>query len=156
MKKEYLKLYNVSFGILLFMPPGWVVIFFVLVLESFLMSQFLTKERFNKSIMITTVISNIVSGIIGVFLSVTHNGGWWLVWWFPWVSSNEIRFEDINSFVIYFIIAIFLSIVIELGSNMIILHRKYSAKQIAIGTFLANITSNGIVITIMYLISFNF
>ncbi|MFP4697871.1 MAG: hypothetical protein ACLFMO_04100 [Eubacteriales bacterium] len=131
------------------------MILVVLVLESFLMSKYIEKKRFNKKITLTTVISNIISGIIGVFLSLAYNGGWWLVCWFPWVSRNEVRFEDTSNFIIYFIVALILSIVIELVVNMIVLCKKYRVTQIAKGTLLANIISNGIVITVMYIISFS-
>ncbi|MBN2650744.1 MAG: hypothetical protein JXR63_00050 [Spirochaetales bacterium] len=156
LKKHDLKLYNVSFGIFLFLPPGWFVIFFVLVLESFFMSKYLEKTIFDKKITLTAILSNLISGAFGVIASMAQNGGWWLVWWFPWVSKNEVKFDNIGSFVLYFFVALILSIIIELAVNLILLHKRYKVLKIVLGTLFANLISNGIVIFFMYLLSFVF
>lgn len=138
------------------MPPGWAVIALVLILESCIMSKYLTGKWNSGMIWLSAILSNLVSGAAGVLLSLAHNGGWWLVCWFPWVSRNEVHFSSIGFFILYFAIAVILSIVIEWGMNLLVLHKKYSAGRIAVGNLFANAVSNALVITVMYIVSFVF
>lgn len=154
LKSNSIRLYNVSFGIFVFMPPGWFIILLVLILETIIMSKFLKKVFYDKAIMVSTIVSNLISGIIGIFLSMYQNGGWWLVCWFPWVSKHEVNANLIKPFIIYFIIALTLSVLIECIVNYIFLRKKYDKKRIVLSTLLANICSNLPIVIILYLFSF--
>ncbi|RKD31208.1 hypothetical protein [Thermohalobacter berrensis] len=154
MQKKSIILFNVSFGILIFLPPGWIVIVLVLVLETFLLSRYLENKKFYSPITKSVLLANIISGAAGIFLSSKHNGGWWLVCWFPWVSRNEVKFDDIQSFIIYFAVALIGSILIEILVNLLLLKKKFEISKITKGTLIANLFSNVIIIPIMYLISF--
>ena len=85
---------NVSFGLFAFLPEGWLFMAFVITMEAFIMSFFLSRKKFEKRISIAATTSNIISGIIGIMASLLLNGGWWLVVWFPWVSSHEVNVHN--------------------------------------------------------------
>ena len=134
-------LLNVSFGITAFLPMGWLFMAFVIVGEAFLMSQYLIRQKFNKRIWCSATISNIVSGVIGIITTMILNGGWWLVVWFPWVSSHEVNIQNTNQLlglIIYYFVAMILSVLIELLVNHLILRKKYPFKNTLNATLIAN------------------
>jgi len=85
---------NVSFGIYAFLPMGWLFMAGIILGEAFLMSRYLVRKKFDKKIYLSATVSNIISGAVGIISTLALNGGWWLVVWFPWVSSHEV---DIHS-----------------------------------------------------------
>ena len=151
---------NVSFGIFAFMPHGWLFMLFIIALECALCYVFLPKRDKNapspnKRAIVT---SNVVSGVFGIWLSMLHNGGWWLVVWFPWVSDYEVKFTNMNQimyFVIYYLIAFVLSVVIEFGVNYLFLKKYYLCKQIFLMTLYVNICSYVLGSIILYAVSFS-
>lgn len=83
---------NVSMAILILMPQGWAIITAILLLEVSLFYFFLKRQYRFVELFWRLIISNLVSGILGFVLSLILNGGWLGVFWFPWVSSHEIKF----------------------------------------------------------------
>jgi hypothetical protein len=154
MKKKEITLFNLSFGILLFMPQGWIIIAVVLIFESLMMSRFLEKKLFDKKIVLSTALANIISGIVGFFLSIYQNGGWWLVFWFPWVSQHEVQKNQLSFFAIYFIIAFILSVLIESIINYLFLRRKYNTRKVIWATLIANLCSYIPTVLVLYSLSF--
>ncbi len=134
-------LLNVSFGIYAFLPIGWLFIAFIIVGEAFLMSKYLIQQKFNKRIWWSAAFSNIVSGVIGIIITMILNGGWWLVVWFPWVSSHEVNVHNSNQLwglIIYYFTAMILSVLIELLVNHLILRKEYPFKKTLNATLIAN------------------
>jgi hypothetical protein len=135
---------DVSFGIFAFLPAGWFFMALVIFGEAVLMSRYLTKKNFNSRVYQSAAVSNIASGAIGIIISIVLNGGWWLVVWFPWVSSNEV---DVHSsqqlwfLVVYYVVALILSVLIELLVNHLILRKQYPFKKTLHATLLANAAS---------------
>ncbi len=120
---------------------GWLFMAFVIVIEAFIMSKYLTAEAFNKRVYLSSLISNVISGIIGIIASLSLTGGWWLVVWFPWVSSHEVDIRDsreLLGLVIYYIVAMILSVLIELLSNHLYLRKDYPFSKILSATLRAN------------------
>ena len=132
---------NVSFGIFAFLPMGWLFMAFIFFCEAFLMSKYLIDKRYNKRIYLSAAASNVISGAVGIITTMAINGGWWLVVWFPWVSSNEVNIGDprqLLSLAAYYLTALILSVLIELGINFMILRRRYRFMRILIATLRAN------------------
>lgn len=132
---------NVSFGILAFLPMGWLFMAFIIFCEAFLMSKYLIDKRYNKRIYLSAAASNVISGAVGIVTTMAINGGWWLVVWFPWVSSNEVNIgnpRQLLSLVAYYLTALVLSVLIELVVNFMILRRRYRSRRILIATLRAN------------------
>ena len=148
-------LLNVSFGIYAFLPMGWLFMAFIIVAEAFLMSKYLIQQNFNKRIWGSAAISNIISGIVGIIITMMLNGGWWLVVWFPWVSSHEVNVHNSNhlwGLIIYYLVAMILSVLIELLVNHLILRKEYSFKKTLNATLIANAFSyfvGAVLITIL-------
>ena len=137
-------LLNVSFGILILMPQGWMIMILIMMQESIITSELLCKRILEGRITATVVLANIISGLFGIIITLILNGGWWLVVWFPWVSSHEIDFSLPNAltgFIIYYIVAFVLSVFIELLINYSMLGKIYPAKKIFRTTLLANLAS---------------
>ena len=137
-------LLNVSFGILILMPQGWIIMILIMMLESVITSELLCKRILEGRITATVFLANIISGLFGIIITLILNGGWWMVVWFPWVSSHEVDFSIPNAligFIIYYIVAFVLSVVIELLINYFMLGRIYSAQIIFRTTLLANLAS---------------
>ncbi len=132
---------NVSFGIYAFLPMGWLFMAFIILGEAFLMSRYLVRKKFDKKIYLSATVSNIVSGAIGIITTMALNGGWWLVVWFPWVSSHEVDIhsrQEALALVIYYIVALILSVLIELFVNWLMLRKQYPPKRILRATLIAN------------------
>lgn len=135
---------NVSFGIYAFLPMGWLFMAFIILGEAFLMSRHLIGKGFNKRIYLSATVANVVSGAVGIAASLALNGGWWLVVWFPWVSSHEV---DIHSpqvawaLVVYYLVAMILSVLIELLVNHLMLQKQYPFRKIFQATLVANAAS---------------
>ena len=69
-------LLNVSFGIFAFGPFGWLFMAAVIVLEIFLMARILLKANWNRKVGYAVLLANVVSGAVGIMLSMAINGGW--------------------------------------------------------------------------------
>lgn len=134
-------LLNVSFGIYAFLPHGWLFMAFIIVAEAFLMSKYLIQQKFNKRIWWSAAISNIISGIVGIIITMMLNGGWWLVVWFPWVSKHEVDIHDpqgLWGLIVYYAVALILSVLIELLVNHLMLRKQYPFKKTLHATLIAN------------------
>ena len=138
---------NVSFGIYVFHPIGWAFMTFVILCEAFILSKYLTHKRYDKKIYLTELLSNMVSGIAGIVTTLHLNGGWWLVMWFPWVTSHEVNVREHKELfwlIIYYVVAFILSLLIEWGINHLCLRKRYESQAIFRGTLLVNIVTYAI------------
>jgi len=134
-------LLDVSFGLFVFLPPGWLFMAFVILAEALIMSKYLSKKFYNRPIYVTALISNFISGLIGIIASLVITGGWWLIVWFPWVSSHEVNVYNptvLMWFIIYYLVALILSIAIEAAINHFRLRKQFSGKKIFKATLWAN------------------
>ncbi len=148
-------LLNVSFGIFAFLPQGWVFMLSVMLIESLLMSRLLMKKWFERQAYKAVFVSNVVSGIVGIFGSMLLNGGWWLVVWFPWVSRYEVKTKaDFQWLAVYYLFAFLLSVLIEWVFNNFLLRRHYSKRNIFRATVIVNVVSYLIGSFILYAYSF--
>jgi len=132
---------NVSFGIYAFLPMGWLFMAFVILGEAFLMSRYLIGKKFDKKIYLTAALSNIVSGAVGIITTLALNGGWWLVVWFPWVSKHEVDIhdpQDLWALVLFYAVALILSVLIELLINHLMLRKRYPFRKTLHATLIAN------------------
>jgi len=148
-------LLNVSFGIYAFMPHGWIFMTLIILIECILLSYILTKRWKRKRIFITVTLSNIISGFVGGLISMILNGGWLLVIWLPWVSDNEVDIDKgLNGFIVYYLLAFFLTIIIETIFNILMLKKEYKGAMIIKSTLLINIVTYLIGSVVMYSYSF--
>ena len=148
---------NVSFGIFAFLPQGWLFMAFVILFEWLLVSKLLTNRWDNLKIFIAVTASNAVSGIAGIITSLWLNGGWYLVVWFPWISSNELDVHNnkaVQNMVIFYLAAFVFSIFIETIINVFFLRKEYKTGKIIKITLLANIATYTIGSFVMYSYSF--
>lgn len=120
---------NVSFGIYAFTPVGWAFMAVIIALEVFIVSRSLSGDWLHEKTAIAVVIANAISGIVGFGLSLFLNGGWWLVVWMPWVSSNEVNisrhWSAISS---YYIVAFVLSVAIEGVVEQLMLQSRFERR----------------------------
>ncbi|MBO4380418.1 MAG: hypothetical protein J5784_05395 [Muribaculaceae bacterium] len=134
-------LLDLSFGFFAFLPQGWLFMAFVILAEALIMSKYLAKKFFNHKIYIVALISNFISGLIGIIASLVITGGWWLIVWFPWVSSHEVDVHNPTNlmwFIIYYLVALILSVAIEAAINHFRLRKQFSGKKIFKATLWAN------------------
>jgi hypothetical protein len=152
-----MSLLNVSFGIFAFMPQGWLFMAFVIFCECFIVSKLLIKKWKNGKIYLAVGGTNIISGLLGIIVSMLLNGGWYLVVWFPWVSSNEINLsltsEQIG-LIIFYIICFIISLVVETNTNILFLKKRYEKKEIIKATVIANIVTYIVGSALLYSYSF--
>ncbi|MEQ3662418.1 MAG: hypothetical protein ABNG96_06990 [Flavobacterium sp.] len=149
---------NVSFGIFAFLPQGWIFMAFVILIECLSISKMLSNKWKNWKLYKTVTLSNLISGIIGIIVSMILNGGWWLVVWFPWVSNHEIDAknpESLKSLMIFYLVAFILSVLIETLINYLILKKDYNSKKIISSTLIVNIISYVVGTIVLYSYSFN-
>jgi len=151
-------LLDVSFGIFAFMPQGWLLMAFIILIECLTMTRVLLPKAFDKRIFIVTALTNVISGAAGIFISMALNGGWWLVVWLPWVSSHEIDLSvkgELQTLIIYYAMAFVLTLIIETIINVPLLSQHYSIKKIIKATLIANILSYVAGTLVLYSISFH-
>ena len=151
-------LLNVSFGIFALSPVGWLFMAVVIVLEIFLMARLLLKANWNHPIGIAVLLSNVASGAVGIVASLALNGGWWLVLGVPWVSSHEVNLSNqaaVWGFVLYYLAALLLSIVIEAVVNYFMLRKRHQPKRIISATILVNLASYLLGSIVLYAFSFS-
>ena len=117
---------------------------FVILCEAIILSKYLIHKRYDKRIYLTELLSNMVSGIAGIITTLHLNGGWWLVMWFPWVTSHEVNVrehKEVLWLIIYYVVAFILSLLIEWGINHLCLRKRYESQAIFRGTLRANIVT---------------
>lgn len=146
---------NVSFGIFALLPVGWLFMALVILLECWVASRMLAHRKFDKSVCVSIIVANIVSGIVGFVLSLLHNGGWWLVVWFPWVGSHEVGHNALWGLAAYYLIAFVLSVLIEWGVNALFLSKHYGRKPVFNTTLVVNVLSYLLGSLVLYSISFS-
>lgn len=137
-------LLNISFGIFAFSPPGQIYMAIVILGEAFILSKYLVGTKANRRIYLTSLLSNAVSGVVGIIISLAVNGGWWLVVWHPWVSSHEVNVHNslqLKLFALYYAVALILSVSIEFLVNHLMLKKLYASKKILKATMWANLAS---------------
>ena len=79
---------NVSFGIFAFLPMGWLFMAFVIFGEAFLMCKYLIQKKFDARIYKSAAVSNIVSGVIGIIISMALSYAFAAVPLFDGISSG--------------------------------------------------------------------
>ena len=149
---------NVSFGIFALSPLGWLFMVVVIVLEIFLMSRMLLKASWNKKIGNAVLLSNVASGAVGFILSYAVTGGWWMVLGIPWVSNHEVNLSNPSAvwgFVLYYLVALLLSVLIEAVVNYFMLRKRHQSKQIISATILVNLASYLLGSAVLYAFSFS-
>lgn len=85
------------------------------------------------------------------------NGGWYLVVWFPWVSSNEFNLSKkgaLEVFIFYYSAAFILTLIMETITNILLLRNRHSIKKIIVATIIANVISYSIGTIVLYSYSF--
>lgn len=144
---------NVSFGIFAFLPPGWIFMALIILLECWLASRLLAHKSFKREVSVSVIRSNLISGLVGIGISMAVTGGWWLVVWFPWVTDHEVRSDALLGFTLYYLAAFVLSVLIEWVVNLFSLRAKYSRRAIFKATIFVNIASYVFGSLILFLIS---
>src|SRR4029079_5630289 len=133
---------NVSFGIIAITPIGWVFMALIILLECAILSRRLAAVWWDSKVARATTVANLVSGVVGFYLSLQHNSGWWVVVWLPWVSRNEVGIpSQLKKFVVYYLVAFLLSILIEGVVEQIMLRSRYSGWKVWKASLLANFVS---------------
>ena len=117
-------------------------------------SKLLYEIHFAHALRISLV-SNIVSGIAGILISIALNGGSWLVVWFPWVSGQEVHQDALLSFIVYYAGAFILTLLLEYSTNYTQLAIRYSRSTIALVTLITNAISYVLGSAVLYSYRFN-
>jgi hypothetical protein len=150
-------LLNVSFGIFAFQPLGWLFMAFVILFEGLVMTRLLAPKWFSARIYRVTAWTNMISGVVGIILSMLLNGGWYLVVWFPWVSENEVKVTQKGSLqflIVYYAVAFLLTLIVETITNIIFMKEEHQAKRIVRATMIANVFSYTVGTVVLYSYSF--
>ncbi len=147
------------FGKYASLPIGWLFMACLVIIEIVLMSKLLERKFFNFHIAFATIVSNVVSGIIGAYSSLAINGGRLLTVWFPWVSSSEVDVEnedELIGFILYFAAAFVVTSVIELIINSLFLKKRYEFRPVMSATIISNVVSFMVGCLLLYNYSFFF
>lgn len=130
---------------------------FIILIECLILTKAFNQTWFSKKTYGLTALTNLISGIVGIVISMILNGGWLMVVWFPWVGSNEIDLSDkenINGLIVFYLFAFILTMIIETFINWLFFRGHYAAKLILISTLTANIASYVIGTIVLYSYSF--
>lgn len=145
---------NVSFGIFVFMPHGWAFMVAIVLIEISLISRMMAGKWWDWDFMWLVSLANAISGAIGFVASMVINGGWWLVVWMPWVSSNEVKLEEhLTKFGIYYACAFIVSVATE-GLVEHFMLKRYAKKKVWFACLTSNVASYALGGALMYSLSF--
>jgi hypothetical protein len=153
-----MQLLATSFGKYASVPMGWIFMTAIVIVEAIIMSQLLSRRLLNPSIIVPVIISNIVSGAVGAFVSKAINKGWMLVIWFPWVSSVEVDVDNTESFfnfLVLFVVAFVVTVLIEVLLNEMFMKSR-GFKRVMRATIIANVITYLVACFILYTYSFLF
>lgn len=149
---------NVSFGLFALLSPlSWAYDMVVLVLESYLASRMLLKVGYDLQVYATICLSNVVSGLVGLGLSLMLTGGWIIAIWLPYVGPKEISGPPLGpwgNFAMWYLLAFFLSVGIEFLINRLCLRRRFDRRSVWRMTLRVNIVSYLLGTLFVYSISF--
>ena len=151
-------LLDLSFGLFAFAPEGWIFMVFVIILECLVMTRLLLPKWYNKKIYLITTLTNIISGLLGITISMTLEGVRSLVIWFPWVGNKEfplIENEGVRRLIIFYSIAFILTLIIETIITVQFLRKYYPTKRIVKAIVIANILSYTVGTFVLYSYSFH-
>jgi hypothetical protein len=104
---------NVSFGIMVFHPVGWILMLVVIGLEALVLARCLRDKPHKLNFFAISAIANAASGLLGLLLSGIFTSGWWLVVWVPWVTANEVSGEQLGEFLPFLAVAFVASVAVE-------------------------------------------
>ena len=124
--------------------------FFVIFIECLVITRIFLSKWFDKKIYTATVLTNVISGIIGIIISMILKSGWHLIGWFPLVSIHEASFQTV---VMFYVAAFILTTIIETIINFLFFRNQYPVKKIIIATLSAN-TFSYVVGTMFFLLLF--
>lgn len=149
---------NVSFGLFaLISPLSWAYDMVVLVLESYLASRMLLKVRYDLQVYATVCLSNVVSGLIGLGLTLLLTGGWIIVIWLPYVGPREVTGPPLGpwgNFAMWYFLAFVLSVGIEFLVNWLCLRRRFDRRSLWRMTWKVNVITYLLGTVFVYSISF--
>jgi len=131
---------------------------FVIIVECLVMTRWLLPVWYNRRIYGVTTLTNIISGLTGITISMILNGGWYLVVWLPWVSNNEIDLTKkgaLLSLIIFYLLAFVLTLIIEIITNILFLRNRYAKRKIIEATIVANVISYAVGTLVLYSYSFH-
>lgn len=97
---------------------------FVILIACLILTKLFNQVWFNKKIYGVSALTNVISGIVGMAISMILNSGWYFVVWFPWVNSNEITLsnkESPNGLTIFYLGAFMLTVIAETLTNWLII-----------------------------------
>lgn len=118
---------------------GWFFLIFVLAAESMLLSKYLTNKMVDNRIVMSVIVSNIVTTIIGYVLFDKQNSGGHLLNWIPVdYYGNHV----LMSRTVFMLVSTYIgSVVIESFVNVLILKKYFTIKKIFSGTSLVNLVT---------------
>lgn len=105
---------------------------FVVLIECIIITRLLLSKLVDKKVYGATILTNVISGVTGIIISMILNGGWYLVVWFPWVSSNEINLSTsgaLEGLIYYYAAAFILTLIIETIANVLLLRNIQSIRK---------------------------
>ncbi len=132
---------NVSFGIMVFHPIGWILMGLVIVIEALLLRRRLGGEPWRHNFLAISAIANAASGLLGLLLSLTLTSGWWLVLWIPWVTANEVSRRQLGEFLPFLALTFAASVVVEWAVVVKLLPAQAAARILRV-ELMANLASS--------------
>jgi hypothetical protein len=115
---------------------GWAFLGFVLISECLLLSRYLEKKWYDKTVFLSIIASNVLTTIIGFILLDEKNSGGHLLNWIPVdVYHGDIR---IARTIFLFISSFIATVIIEALLNWAVLRKAKSKKQLLYGTLIVN------------------
>ena len=112
-------------------PMAWILglicLLLVCVIEAIILSKGLTKRWLNFNILTVVMVSNVISTFVGMFTMI-----WTIV-----IDTIEIIFKSQTSLGVL-ILALIITLIIELPINILLLKLKYKVKSIITWTIIAN------------------
>ncbi len=145
-------MHDSSHGIFVVLPEVLFFIIFAVLIEGIVVTRWVKSKWFDLYIYRVTFLSNLVSGLLGIFLAVIVNKSWFLVIWFPWVFISGTDSDtdlSLNTIFTFYGVAFLLALLIETIINQLLL-KKYAGNKVIKGTLVANILSFTVGFAVLY------
>ena len=134
-------------------PYPFIILFIIGLIEGIIASKLLSGKSFNRRILLTILLANVIGYFGESGLSIILNGGYRMFVWIPWVKL--LNNKDLLNYLLSFPIIFTFTILFEFPISWIFLRKEYHWKKILLSIVRINIISWIIIIIVVNCIIFN-
>lgn len=145
---------SISFGEYFWTPIPFILLFGLIIIESYFASRYLKQINFDKTITTSIIFSSIITFFLEYYLSILMNGGQTIMVYIPWIKilGTTEQFQFISAVIYTF----FTTLLIQTLCNYIFLRPYFKLKKILTICLTINIIRTFCLLLIFNFFLFNY